>query len=83
MALQIGSGEAISEYAFFLVLVRRGLRRLAAGMRSGTERGAVGADAAEQGGLFVLGLRAGTGPITARKINITAGEMRTMEIEGG
>ena len=50
MALQIGSGEAILNTPFSF-LVRRGLRRLAAGMRAGRS-----ADAAEQADVR-LGLR--------------------------
>ena len=80
MALQIGSGEAILNTPFSF-LVRRGLRRLAAGMRAGRSE--------------VLSVRM---PLNRRmfvwasgrywtdygaKNNITAGEMRTMEIEGG
>ena len=80
MALQIGSGEAILNTPFSF-LVRRGLRRLAAGMRAGRSE--------------VLSVRM---PLNRRmfvwasgrywtdygaKNHITAGEMRTMEIEGG
>ena len=74
MALQIGSGEAILNTPFSF-LVRRGLRRLAAGMRAGRSE--------------VLSVRMfvwASGRYWTdygAKNNITAGEMRTMEIEGG
>ena len=80
MALRIGSGEAILNTPFSF-LVRRSLRRLAAGIRAGrSEVLSVRMPLSRRMFIWASGRYwAGYGA----ENHITAREMRTMEIEGG